>query len=221
VADQCTSILCRLIKSANPDDGIESVAPLPNLVDRRRKWRIAETNMKNEGGETVKTSIMIVSLFVCAFFLVQSDFSQSTSSKNSITMAALAGRWGFGHSLMLTYLDHGTGNYSHSGNIFGMAYTIKPDGTFVYKFAARYGVKTIREWGNGTVVISRDLITFKFDQGPAEKYKFVALETKADGGSIITLIQVVETSQHLKCGHNNGYFDCSGRQEWTRRRPGT
>jgi hypothetical protein len=136
-------------------------------------------------------------------------------------MAALAGRWGFGHSLMLTYLDRGTGDYSHSGNIFGMTYTIKPDGTFVYGFAARYGIRTIRDRHLGTVDISRDLITFKFDQGPAEKYKFVAIETNANGASVLTLIQVVETTQHLKCGHSNGYFDCSGRQEWALRKPGT
>ena len=134
------------------------------------------------------------------------------------TMAALDGNWGFGHSLMLTYLDHGNGNYSHSGDIFGMKYTIKADGSFVYKFAARYGTKTIREWGDGTVVISRDLITFKFDQGPAEKYKFVAFETNSNGESVLTLTQVVEASQHLKCGHNIGYFDCAGRQEWRLRK---
>ena len=145
---------------------------------------------------------------------------QSTTPRDQITMAALAGRWGFRHSLMLTYLDHGTGDYSHSGNIYGMTYTIKSDGTFVYGFAARYGSRTIRERRTGTVVLSRNFITFKFDQGPAEKYKFVALEAHADGASVLTLIQVVEASQHLKCGHSNGYFDCSGRQEWTLRKPG-
>ncbi len=90
--------------------------------------------------------------------------------KRSITMSDLVGSWGFGHSLMLTYLDRGTGDYSHSGNIFGMKYTIKSDGTFVYKFAARYGIRTIREWGSGTVVLSRDLVTFNFDQGPAKMW---------------------------------------------------
>lgn len=171
----------------------------------------------------MKTSIMMIRLFACAFFLVsaQSLLCQSTTSKKSVTAADLTGDWGFGNSLMLTYLDHGTGNYSHSGNIFAMKYVIKSDGTFVYKFAARYGSKTIREWGNGTVAVSRDVITFKFDQGPAEKYKFVALETTANGVSMLTLIQVVVASQHLKCGHSNGYFDCSGRQEWTLRKPGT
>lgn len=135
-----------------------------------------------------------------------------------ITAADLAGDWGFGHSLMLTYLDHGTGNYSHSGNIFGMKYVIKSDGTFVYKFAARYGTQTVRGWGSGTVVISRDLITFKFDQGPAEKYKFIARETDASGETVLAVTQVNETSQRLKCGHSNGYFDCTGRQEWTLRK---
>jgi hypothetical protein len=148
-------------------------------------------------------------------------FCQATTSKKSIAEADIVGDWGFGSSLMMTYLDHGTGNYSHSGNIFGMKYVIKSDGTFVYKFAARYGSKTIREWGSGTVLLSRDFITFKFEEGPAEKYKFVALETNADGASVLTLIQVVETSRHLKCGHSNGYFDCAGRQEWTLRKPGT
>jgi len=143
---------------------------------------------------------------------------QSATSNDQITTAALAGNWGFGHSLMLTYLDHGTGDYSHSGNIFGMKYTIKSDGSFVYKFAARYGIKTIREWGGGTVEISRDLITFKFDQGPAEKYKFIARETDADGESILTLTQINDSSQQAKCGHSNGYFNCTGRQEWKLRR---
>ena len=168
--------------------------------------------------------VLAIITAVCAF-APQTLFCQTVDTtrplKQTVTMAALAGNWGFGHSLMLTYLDHGTGNYSHSGNIFGMKYVIKSDGTFVYKFAARYGSKTIREWGNGTVVLSRDLITFKFDEGPAEKHKFVALETNANGASVLTVIQVVEPSQHLKCGHSNGYFDCAGRQEWTLRKPGT
>ena len=143
---------------------------------------------------------------------------QSGSPKGQITMAALAGDWAFGHALMLTYLDHGTGNYSHSGNIFGMKYVIKQDGTFVYKFAARYGSNTILEWGAGTVALSRDLITFKFDQGTAEKYKFVALETDANAESVLTLTQLNDSSQQQKCGHNNGYFNCTGRQEWKLRR---
>ena len=143
---------------------------------------------------------------------------QSTTSKDQITMPALDGNWGFGHSLMLTYLDHGTGNYSHSGNIFGMKYTIKSDGSFVYKFAARYGIKTIREWGVGTVEISRDVITFKFDQGPVEKYKFIAREIDANGESVLILTQLNDSSQQAKCGHSNGYFNCTGRQEWKLRR---
>jgi len=60
-----------------------------------------------------------------------------------------------------------------------------------------------------------------WDQGTADKYKFVSLETNANGESVLTLIQVVEASQHLKCGHSNGYFDCLGRQEWALRKPGT
>src|SRR5882762_7293961 len=163
-----------------------------------------------------RLSKIIIGVFILVF-TASTALCQSTTSRDPITIAALEGNWGFGHNLMLTYLDRGTGDYSHSGNIYGMKYTIKADGTFVYKFAARYGNKTIREWGGGTVVLSRDLITFKFDQGAAEKYKFVALETSANGKSVLTLSQAVEPSQHLKCGHNNGYFDCSGRQEWTLR----
>ena len=172
----------------------------------------------------MKKSTMIISLFACAFFLVaaESFFCQATTRKDQITMAALEGNWGFGNSLMLKYLDHGTGDYSHSGNIFGMKYTIKSDGSFVYKFAARYGTQTVLGSGSGTVVISRDLITFKFDQGPAENYKFVARETSSSGESVLTLTQVNDTSQQKKCGHSVGYFDCTGRQEWTLRssRPG-
>lgn len=170
----------------------------------------------------MKTSMMMTSILFCVFFLVaaQSLFCQATTSKKPVMAADIAGDWGFGHPLMMTYLDHGTGNYSHSGNIYGMKYVIKSDGSFIYKFAARYGIQTIRGWGAGTVVISRDLITFKFDQGPPEKYRFVALETKGNGPPVLTLTQVVEPSQHLKCGHSNGYFDCAGRQEWTLRRPG-
>ncbi len=94
------------------------------------------------------------SKFILAFFVVQIlclvapqvISCQTATSKKSIAAADIAGDWGFGSSLMMTYLDHGTGNYSHSANIFGMKYVIKSDGTFVYKFAARYGSKTIREW---------------------------------------------------------------------------
>lgn len=167
-----------------------------------------------------KLLLFLAITHMVALSAVSPVFGQSATTKDQLTMTALAGDWGFGHPLMMTYLDHGTGNYSHSGNIFGMKYVIKADGTFVYKFAARYGTQTIREWGAGTVSVARDLITFKFDQGPAEKYKFVALETNANGESILTLIQVVEASQHLKCGHNTGYFDCAGRQEWTLRKAG-
>jgi hypothetical protein len=167
---------------------------------------------------------MKISKLVLALLVVQAlgsvgsttIFCQSTPP--GLTMSSLAGDWGFGNSLMMTYLDHGTGNYSHSGNIFGMKYVIKADGTFVYKFAARYGTQTIREWGNGTVILTRDLITFKFDQGQAEKYKFVGLETDADGDTVIIVTQVGVSSQPLKCGHNTGYFDCIGRQEWKLRR---
>ena len=144
----------------------------------------------------------------------------SCQSAMPIKMAALEGDWAFGNSLMLTYLDHGTGDYSHAGNIFGMKYVIKADGTFIYKFAGRYGTQTIREWGGGTVVVSRDLITFKFDQGAPEKYRFVSLETNANGESVLTLTQLNDGTQQRKCGHSDGYFNCVGRQEWKlRRRP--
>jgi hypothetical protein len=163
--------------------------------------------------------LFLAIVLTVGLFTASPALSQATTQKNQITMAALAGDWDFGHSLMLTYLDHGNGNYSHSGNIFGMTYAIKLDGTFVYKFAARYGTRTIREWGAGTVVLSRDLITFKFEDGSAEKYRFVAFEPHGDP-SVLTLIQVIAASQHLKCGHDNGYFDCAGRQEWTLRKAG-
>ena len=169
----------------------------------------------------MKTSKLILALVIAqtiGLYTASTVLCQSTTPKDQITMADLAGNWGSGHNLMLTYLDRGTGNYSHSGNIFGMKYTLKSDGTFVYKFAARYGIRTIREWGGGTAVISRDLITFKFDQGSVEKYKFVALEAQADGEAVLTLTQLNDSSQQLKCGHSNGYFNCSGRQEWKLRR---
>jgi len=165
-----------------------------------------------------KLILAFIAVQILCLVAPQMIFCQATTSKKSVTAADIAGDWGFGHSLILTYLDHGTGNYSHSGNIFGMKYVIKSDGTFVYKFAARYGSKTIREWGAGTVVVSHDLITFKFDQGPAEKYKFVALETNANGESVLTLTELNGSSQQLKCGHSNGYFNCTGRQEWKLRR---
>jgi hypothetical protein len=159
-----------------------------------------------------------LSLTAIVSFLPQTDLGQPPTSRDQIMMAVLAGDWGFGNSLMLNYIDHGTGNYSHSGNIFAMKYVIKADGSFVYKFAARYGINTIREWGSGTVVVTRDIITFKFDQGTAEKYKFVALETDTKGDSVLTLTQLNDSSQQLRCGHNKGYFNCTGRQEWNLRR---
>ena len=146
-------------------------------------------------------------------------FSLSSAlSQGQITMAGLEGRWGFGNSLILTYLDLGTGDYSHFGNIFGMTYTVKHDGSFYYAFAAKYGNRTVLGSGLGTVIIARDLITFKFDQGAAEKYKFVALETGSSGEPVLTLMQINDPAQQRKCGHSIGYFDCTGRQEWTIRR---
>src|SRR2546430_10970899 len=82
-----------------------------------------------------RLSKIIIGVFILVF-IASTALCQSTTSRDQITMAALEGNWGFGHSLMLTYLDRGTGDYSHSGNIFGMKYTIKSDGTFVYKFAS-------------------------------------------------------------------------------------
>lgn len=169
----------------------------------------------------MKASKVIFALFIAqayCLFIPQTNFCQPVTSRGQITVAALAGDWAFGNGLMLTYLDQGTGNYSHSGNIFAMKYVIKADGSFVYKFAARYGINTIREWGSGTVVVSRDIITFKFDQGTAEKYKFVALETDTNCDSVLTLTQINDSSQLARCGHNKGYFNCTGRQEWTLRR---
>jgi len=72
--------------------------------------------------------------------------------------------------------------------------------------------------GSGRVAVTRDIITFKFDQGTAEKYKFVALETDTNGDSVLTLMQINDSSQLARCGHNKGYFNCTGRQEWTLRR---
>jgi hypothetical protein len=164
----------------------------------------------------MKTSRIVLILVVAQIFGVLA--ARNAFGQAKITTAQLVGDWGYGSSLMMTYLDRGTGDYSHSGNIFGMKYVIKSDGSFVYKFAARYGIRTVREWGTGTVFVSGDLITFKFEQGPAEKYTFVARETGVSGGSVLTLIQVNDTSVRLKCGHNNGYFDCTGRQEWTLRK---
>ena len=141
--------------------------------------------------------------------------------KDTITMEDLVGRWGFGHSLMLTYLDHGTGDYSHTGkSIYGFVYTIKSDGGFSYKFAARIGDRTIREWGLGTVILSGDFITFKFDAGTSDKFRFVARKTGPDGGARLSVVQVDDAPRghtaaaRLRCGHSKGYFDCIGSQEW-------
>ena len=155
-------------------------------------------------------------LFIAlAFSLVspQSIFCQSQTVK----IENLVGNWGFGHSLMLTYLDYGRGNYSQSGNIYGMKYSIKHDGTFSYKFAARINDKTIREWGLGTVILTDSVITFKFDNGSSERYRFVSLITNSKGEVILSLVQDRDTRQSLKCGHSRGHFDCTGPQEWALR----
>ena len=144
--------------------------------------------------------------------------ASAASAQKQIAISDLVGNWGFGNSLILTYLERGTGDLTHSGNVYGMKYTIKSDGTFAYKFAAHYGNKTNRDDGQGSVVISRDLITFKFDQGQAEQYKFIALESDSKRGLVLTLLQPGDPVHSQKCGHSNGYFDCTGRQEWERQR---
>ena len=159
------------------------------------------------------------------------DFSKFTNQPNrkpknpfpvaanaAITIKDLVGDWGFGSGLMLTYLDHGTGDYSHAGTIYGMKYVIKGDGTFVYKFAARIGPRTIREWGNGVVIIAGSVITFKFEQGPSEKYKFVSLAKSLKRETTLSLIQVNDgVTRRLRCGHDRDYIDCTGSQEWVLR----
>lgn len=142
-------------------------------------------------------------------------------AQQTITISDLVGRWGFGDGAMLTYLDHGTGNYSHSGNIYGFTYTVKRDGTFYYAFAARVGKQTIRQWGQGTVVLSAGSIIFKFYEGPADKYRIVSLESGSENALVLSLVQSKDKAQPMKCGHSTGYFDCSGRQEWMLRRPGS
>ena len=142
------------------------------------------------------------------------SISASANAQQAISISDLVGHWGFGNSLMLTYLDHGTGDYSHSGNIYGMKYSIRPDGTFYYKFAARVGKETIRKSGLGTVLLSPGFITFKFDEGPFEKYRIVSLPTNSQGERVLSVVQAADKTRPLKCGHNQGYFDCTGSQEW-------
>ena len=161
----------------------------------------------------MKASRIIVGIFVQIVLTASAVYAQQ-----QIAVSDLAGNWEFGNSLMLTYLERGTGDLSHSGDVYGMKYTIKANGEFVYKFAAHYGNKTNLGDGRGTVAISRDLITFKFDQGPSEQYKFVALETDSKRGLVLTVLQLNDPVHSLKCGHSNGYFDCTGRQEWERSR---
>jgi hypothetical protein len=103
----------------------------------------------------------------------------------------------------------------HTGkDIYGIKYSIKPDSTFVYKFAARVGSRTIREWGNGVVVISAGFITFKFEQGASERYKFVSLTKDLKGATTLSVVQIGGGDQRLKCGHSISYFDCLGTQDW-------
>ena len=161
----------------------------------------------------MKASRIMVGIFIQVVLAASAAYAQK-----QIAISDLAGVWGFGNSQILTYLERGTGDLSHAGNVYGMKYTIKSDGTFVYKFAAHYGIKTNIEDGGGSVVVSRDVITFKFDQGPAEQYKFVALETDPKRGLVLTLVQLNDSAGRTKCGHSTAYFDCTGRQEWERRR---
>jgi len=149
--------------------------------------------------------------------------------KESITMADLVGTWENGGASVTTYVDSSSGNYGGTDTtFFGERYTIKPDGTFDFRFQGRTANHTVREAGTGTVTLSGGYVFVRFTggdrKGSSYKYQFIAFMTLPTGGAVLTLIHIGDNENgstpeqlYWGCGHGQGYISCVSGDVWTLR----
>ena len=149
--------------------------------------------------------------------------------KPSITMADLVGTWENGGASVTTYVNSSSGNYAGTDTtFFGESYTVKPDGTFDFKFQGRTANHTVREAGNGTVTLDGGFIIVRFTggdrKGSIDRYQFIAFMTAPSGGAVLSLIHIGDNEKPLdaerlswSCGHANGYITCVSGDVWTLR----
>ena len=144
--------------------------------------------------------------------------------RGTIAIQDIVGTWDHNEASVQGYVDSSTGNYAGTSTVFyGERYIIRPNGTFEYLFAGRASNHTIRESDRGTVILSGGYVTLKFAGRSAEKYQLIAFMTQANGGAVLSLVEVHDgfagydpQTMAIECGHSRGYISCSGGEEWVR-----
>ena len=144
--------------------------------------------------------------------------------KKTITTADLAGTWQTGAASVASYYNSSTGNYAGTDTVFyGELFNIKSSGAFDFKFTGRSGNHSIREADSGTVSLSGQFITFKFNVRSTERYQFIAYMVLPNGGAIMSLIPIGLNEPGLGperlaliCGHSQGYVSCQGAEDFFR-----
>jgi len=147
------------------------------------------------------------------------------SPKDSITMADLVGTWDQGGSSVVTYIDSSSGSYAGTNTTFyAESYTIRPNGSFDYKFAGRTSNQTVREADTGSIVLSGGTVFVKFNGRSSERYQFISLMTLPNGGAVLSLLPLGNKVDLYdanwmaeECGHGSGYIHCVGGEEWVLR----
>ena len=148
----------------------------------------------------------------------------SGTLKNTITMDDLVGRWDHGAGSVQTYVDSNTGNYAGTTTSFyGEQLVIKSNGTFEYRFVGRANNTTVRETDRGTIILSGDYVTAKFEGRTTKKYQLIAFNIQPTGAAILSLVEVNDSFHGydaaglaLECGHGDGFIHCVGGEEWAR-----
>ncbi len=149
--------------------------------------------------------------------------------KGSISMEDLTGTWGNASALVQDYVDSTTGNYSGTDTTLqGEQYFIKPDSSFSHKSIVMTSNGKVRETNSGTVILSNDLIIFKFNDGSTTmKYQLIGYMTLPNGRVFLSLIPLGENengkdAEQLRqnCGHSKGIIRCVGGEVWERVKPG-
>ena len=148
--------------------------------------------------------------------------------KNSITIADLVGDWSdSGGANVVTYVHSGSGSYAGTDATFSTGwYTIKSDGSFTQKFQGRTDNHTVREVSSGTFTLSGGNIIVNYtggDRRTSMKYQFVAYMTLPNGGAVLTLIYLGESTPYTGsalievCGHAHAFITCGPGEVWVRK----
>ncbi|MGH9872480.1 MAG: hypothetical protein ACRD9S_08440 [Pyrinomonadaceae bacterium] len=148
--------------------------------------------------------------------------------RQSITIADLVGTWDNGAAGVTTYVDSSSGNYAGTDTTFyAENYTIKPNGTFEHRFQGRTGNHTVREVETGNISLSGGEVIVNFtggDRRSTNRYQFIAFMPLANGGAVLTLIQLGDNDKvydaerlYWSCSHPEGFIRCVSGDVWTLR----